>query len=91
MTYWPACPPSLPRMQIAPMLLPELLLIVRHDEYGAQLQRRALSILHCIVGVLHLLTASHAKEVRALVGAILGDWFAEFARQLAKPLGTQVS
>ena len=78
--------------QIAPLLLPELLLIVRHDEYGETLQRKALAILHVIIGVLHMLTSNHPKEVRALVAALVGDWFAEFARILAKPLGgTEVS
>lgn len=81
----PACP------QLAPTLLPELLLIVRTDEYGPSLQRRALSILHCVVGTLHVLTSSHPKEVRALVAAMAADWFAEFSRLLGKPLGADVS
>lgn len=39
-------------MAIAPALLPELLAILKSDEYGAALQRRALSILHTILEVL---------------------------------------
>lgn len=78
-------------LQISPILLPELLHIVQHDEYGATLQRRALSILHVIVGALHLLTSSHPKEVRAQVAAMAGDWFDQFARLLAQPLGAHVS
>lgn len=31
------------------------------------------------------------QEVRALVGGLVGDWFTEFSRLLAKPLGTQAS
>lgn len=51
-------------LQIAPLLLPELLVIVQRDEYGETLQRKALAILHCIVGVMHMLTDSHPKVGR---------------------------
>jgi hypothetical protein len=48
------CRPGLQIMAIAPALLPELLAILRADEFGAGLQRRALAILHTILEVLQV-------------------------------------
>lgn len=76
-------------LQITPTLLPELLLLVRHEGYGQQLQRRALSILHCLLGVLHMMAGSHLGEVKAMVAGLAADWFPEFAKILATPLGAQ--
>lgn len=49
-----ALPCYLQVMAIAPALLPELLAILRVDEFGAGLQRRALAILHTILEVLQV-------------------------------------
>lgn len=51
---------------MAPSLLPELLLIVRGDEYGAGLQRRALAILHVVVQVMHTMAGSSREQVGVL-------------------------
>lgn len=57
-------------MAIAPALLPELLEILRSDEYGAALQRKALSILHTVLEVLQAraarAAACAARAVRTL-------------------------
>lgn len=50
----PALAPPPQIMAIAPALLPELLAILRSDEYGAPLQRKALAILHTILEVLQV-------------------------------------
>jgi hypothetical protein len=41
-------------MAVAPALLPELLAILRGEEYGGALRRRALSILHTVLEVLQV-------------------------------------
>lgn len=62
------CPPCAARspppqiMAIAPALLPELLAILRSDEYGAALQRKALTILHTILEVLQVGRLAAARE-----------------------------
>lgn len=61
----PSCPKQNKTMQvvaIAPALLPELLAILKGDEYGAALQRKALAILHTILEVLQV-----SSGVRAAV------------------------
>eukprot|EP00887_Chlorella_sp_A99_P007628 scaffold20.g7628.t1 len=73
--------------QITPTLLPELLQIVRNDEYGAGLQRKALSLVHVIGGVLHTLAGGAAgggqqQQVKAVVSSMLADWFPELLRLL---------
>lgn len=54
---------------MAPRLLPELLLIVRQDDYGAALQRKVLAIVHVVVGVLHTMAGSAKEQVGAGVPA----------------------
>ncbi|KAL4441799.1 hypothetical protein ABPG77_003715 [Micractinium sp. CCAP 211/92] len=74
-------------MAIAPALLPELLAILRSDEYGATLQRKALAILHTILEVLQeLASGATLADVKALLNTVLPPWLAEFARLLGKPL-----
>jgi hypothetical protein len=46
--------PSYQIMAISPALMPELLCILRSDEYGPSLQRKALTILHTILEVLQV-------------------------------------
>ena len=53
-------------MAIAPALLPELLgIVARGEEYGAPLQRKALSILHTILEVLQVGVGGWAGGGRA--------------------------
>ncbi|PRW57646.1 importin-9 isoform X1 [Chlorella sorokiniana] len=74
-------------MAIAPALLPELLGILRSDEYGPALQRKALSILHTILEVLQELSSGATlAAVKQLFTSALPGWLAEFARLLSKPL-----
>ncbi|KAL4434017.1 hypothetical protein ABPG75_000458 [Micractinium tetrahymenae] len=74
-------------MAIAPALLPELLAILRSDEYGAPLQRKALTILHTILEVFQeLASGATLAAVKSVLTSILPSWLAEFARLLSKPL-----
>ncbi|KAI3434732.1 hypothetical protein D9Q98_002793 [Chlorella vulgaris] len=74
-------------MAISPALMPELLCILRSDEYGPSLQRKALTILHTILEVLQeLASGATLADVKQLLGIILPGWLAEFGRLLSKPL-----
>ena len=78
----PALLDAATKVQIAPALLPELLQIVRDDDYGAGLQRKALAIVNTIVGVLHTVAGSVPAQAKGVVAGMAADWFPAFTHIL---------
>lgn len=82
---------SQPTVQAVPVLVPELLAIVSQDgQYSKDIQRRALEIMHTVVSTLSTLSGDELKQMQALLGPMLGPWFAQFGRILSSATDAQV-
>lgn len=78
-------------MQAVAVLVPELLAIVSQGgQYSKDIQRRALEIMHTVVSTLSTLSGDELKQMQALLGPMIGPWFAQFGRILSSATDAQV-
>ncbi|KAK9806782.1 hypothetical protein WJX72_002643 [[Myrmecia] bisecta] len=72
--------------QVVPVLFPQLLTLVSQPaEHGPQIQRRALSVVGSMVGMLAVIGGMHQTAVRDVLAPTLEPWFRQFCIILSKP------
>ena len=78
-------------MQAVPVLLPELLSIVKGDQqYAPAIQRRAYMIVHSIVSMLSNLSGAELRQVNGILAPLLPPWLEQISRVLVSVPTQQV-